>query len=162
MTATATQHQSHAPVLPLSAVLRRVHDRWLQEVRAQLEPSTLSSTSTVWDRWGAARYLTDQFNYHFQTAGRLLDRLRDRLAPEAAARLMAEREALERIRDELGVLGRRQGTAAPVAVLARAMIGRLACWCADMEVATQALSVGELDQEVVDLLRGFEAAPATS
>lgn len=154
MTATATP--------TLAARLRRVHDRWLREVRTQLEPVALASTSSVWDRWGAARYLADQFNYHFHTAGTLLHQLRPHLAPAAAERLAADRDALERMRDELSVLGRRQGTAAPVAVLARALLERLARWCADLESATQGLSAEELEQEVRDLLARFETAPATS
>ncbi|HEU4647696.1 MAG TPA: hypothetical protein VFS33_01455 [Gemmatimonadales bacterium] len=162
MTGTASPSRPSAPALPLAARLRRVHDRWLREVGAQLEPVTVASTSSVWDRWGAARYLADQFNYHFHTAGMLLQQLGPKLASAVVARLAAERAALERMRDELSVLGRRQGTAAPMAVLARALIERLTRWCADLETATDDLAADELEDEARVLLARFEAAPATS
>jgi hypothetical protein len=159
MTRIATEKARHAPDLPLSTPLRLVHDRWLREVRNNLTPATLPSGSTIWERWGAVRYLADEFNFHFGCECSLVDQLHDRLEPGVAARLVAEREALEQIRAELDVLGRRHGTAGSVSVLARALIDRLSLWCAEIEAATRGLAVGELDQQTLELLAQLEAAP---
>jgi hypothetical protein len=145
--------------MPLAEALRPMHERWLREAKSNLAPAGPGGESTIWTRWGAVRYLADQFNYHYGWESRLLDQIAPQLPAGTAARLLAEREVLDQLRAQLDVIGRRQGTAAPMAALAQAFIERLSSWCAELEQETAHLQLGDLEDEALETLALLEMAP---
>jgi hypothetical protein len=146
MTSTLVPSLDAAPAEPLSAVLTPIHDCWVERVARFLTPAMVARAG-FWERWGAVRYLGDEFETRFRAECALLDSLEPLLDASSLGRLATARKALEATSAELIALGRRRGTAGPVAILARRFIDRLECWCAGFELATSRLSRGDLSEE---------------
>jgi hypothetical protein len=100
-----------------------------------------------WERWGAVRYLADEFEARFRAECALVDSLEPLLDASSVGRLANARKALESTRAELMALGRRRGTAGPVAILARRFLDQLEYWCAGIELATSRLICSDLSEE---------------
>ena len=130
---------------PLDAVLRAIHDRWTKEARRFLEP-TLEADADYWIRWGAVRYLADDFRNQFGWERDLVEELRPFLEPDQALRLAHETEGVARLALELDRIGRRRGTAEEFAAGTRALLVQLALWCAELELAAGALTRDDLPQ----------------
>jgi len=135
-----------SPAEPLSAILSPIHDCWVEQVARFLAPA-MSTRASFWDRWGAVRYLADEFEAHFRAQCALVDSLEPLLDASAPGCLATARKALESTRAELIALGRRRGTAGPVAVLARRFLDQLERWCAGFELATSQLTRRDLSEE---------------
>jgi hypothetical protein len=141
----------------VSAVLGPIHDRWTEEVKWFLSPAT-DVQAGFWSRWGAARFLGDQFHSRFQLECSLVTELEALIGPEASARLSAAREKVERTCAELMAVGRRRGVAEPTADLARRFIGDLGSWWVELELATEHLPSGDLPPSAAHLLGRLEVA----
>ena len=127
----------------LTTTLTRSHDQWMERIARVLAPATFPHAS-FWDRWGAVRFLADEYEIHFRMESELVESLGDRLTPSARARLTAAARAVGQTRAELIAAGRRRGTGPEVALLARRFLDQARRWCATLEMATATLSASEL------------------
>jgi hypothetical protein len=141
----------------VSAVLAPIHDRWTQEVKWFVSPAT-DVQAGFWSRWGAARFLGDQFQGRFRLEGSFVTELEPLLGPEAAARLSVAREKVERSSAELMAIGRRRGVAEPTVELARRFIQDLGRWWVELELATAHLRSGDLPPVAGSLLGRLQVA----
>jgi hypothetical protein len=146
MTSTLVPALHAPPAEPLSAVLSPIHDCWVERVDRFLTPATVTRAG-FWERWGAVRYLADEFEARFRAQCALVDSLEPLLDASSLGRLTTARKALESTRAELIARGRRRGTAGPVAILARRFIDQLEYWCAGIELATSHLIRSDLSEE---------------
>jgi hypothetical protein len=146
MTPTLAPALDASPAEALSAILSPIHDCWVERVARSLAPAMMTRAS-FWERWGAVRYLADEFEARFRAQCTLVDSLEPLLDASAFGRLATARKALQSTRAELIALGRRRGTAGPVAVLARRFLDQLECWCAGFELATSQLTGRDLSEE---------------
>jgi hypothetical protein len=144
---------------PLTAVLTPIHDCWVERVARFLTPAMVARAG-FWERWAAVRYLADEFEARFRAQCALLDSLEPLLDPSSLGRLATARKALESTRAELIALGRRHGTAGPVALLARRFIDQLECWCAGFELATSHVIRSDLSEESRQAIAHLEGMTA--
>jgi hypothetical protein len=156
MTTLAIHATRQVAAIPLAGALRPLHDRWVADACSQVDPLLRTPRADWWERWTAIRYLADQFDARFRQECKLLAAITDLLDRSVAERLEAERDALDRIRGEVDLLGRRHRTAGPVAALAAELLERLAVWCAGIEAATDALDVDELDERALAALADLQ------
>lgn len=138
-----TQQGDHA----LARALAAAHRRWLQEAREFLGPAA-ARRADFWSRWGAVRYLEDEFESRSRREAKLVRALAPFLAPEDAGRLAAYGDSLDRMRDALRDLGSRRGTAGGMAVLARHCLELLQLWCGELEQAAAGVEWDALPDEV--------------
>ena len=54
---------------PLDAVLRPIHNSWIEETRRFLDPAT-EPGADFWTRWAAVRYLSDDFRAGIASSAR--------------------------------------------------------------------------------------------
>jgi len=141
----------------LDAVLRPIHNTWVEETRRFLDPA-IEPDADFWTRWAAVRYLSDDFRDRYRRERALVDRLRPFVRLDVAERLTREGDRLFRLRLELDRSGRRRGTAAAVAAGTRDLLEQLGAWCAEIELAAAGLTRDALPPEAADLLAHLEAA----
>lgn len=142
---------------PVGAILAPIHDRWAGKVRSFLVPAT-DIRAEFWSRWGAARFLGDEFDRRFRLEGAFADELEPLIAPEAAARLDAARTEVERTRAALMEIGRRRGMATLTAGLAHRFMEGLGRWWGALESATAQLDPRDLPAEAGSLLDRLQSA----
>src|SRR3954468_3659844 len=97
----------------LDAVLRPIHNVWVTETHRFLDPA-IEPGADFWARWGATRFLSDDFRDRYRRERALVDQLRSLLRPDVSEHPVREGDRLVRLRLELDRLGRRRGTAAEV------------------------------------------------
>ena len=141
---------------PLEAVLRPIHNTWMDETRRFLDPAA-ERGADFWLRWAAVRYLSDDFRDRYRRERALVDELRPLVRADVAERLDREGDRLFHLRLELDRIGRRRGTAAEVAAGARDLLEQLGIWCAEIELAADGLTRDSLPAEATDLLAHVEA-----
>jgi hypothetical protein len=141
----------------LDSLLSPIHDRWVEQVGQVLAP-VMVPQAKFWERWGAVRYLIDQFEDRFRLECALVDSLAGRLTPTAVVRLSTIRATLERTRTDLIPLGRRRGTAMIVSAFAQKIFDQVKLWCAELEFATRRLRQDDLTEESERLLEHLEIA----
>jgi hypothetical protein len=159
MTSTLDPALDAPPVEPLTVILSPIHDGWVARVARFLAPAMVAGTS-FWERWGAVRYLADEFEVPFRAQCALVHSLEPLLDASTLGRLATARKALESTRADLIALGRRRGQAGPVAVLARRFLDQFECWCAGLELATSHLTrrdLSEQSRQAVAHLEGMAA-----
>ena len=144
---------------PLDAVLRPIHNTWVEETHRFLDPA-IEPGADFWTRWGAIRYLSDDFRARYRLERALVDQLRPFLRLDVAEGLVREGDRLFRLRLELDRIGRRRGTAAEVAAVTRDLLEQLWVWCAEIELAAAGVMRDALPAEATDLLGHLEAAAA--
>ena len=137
--------------------LAAIHDQWIERIARVLAPATLPRAG-FWERWAAVRFLNDQFAARFRLECEFIESLGDRLAPTIRGRLTTARKALEHTRTELTSAGRRRGTGAEVAGLARTFLDQARRWCAALELATATLESDELPERSRTLLARLHTA----
>jgi hypothetical protein len=142
---------------PLDAVLRPIHNTWVEETRRFLDPA-IEPRADFWTRWAAVRYLFDDFRDWYRRERALVDELRPFFRLDVAERLAREGDRLFRLRLELDRIGRRRGTAAEFAAGTRDLLEQLGVWCAEIELAADGLTRDALPAEATDLLAHLEAA----
>lgn len=146
----------------LEEALRPVHNAWIAEARRFLEP-TLEPGADFWTRWGAVRYLDDDFRERYRQERALVEELHSFLAPAEVVRLMQGADRIFQLRLALDRVGRRRGTSAEVAAATRDLLNQLGVWCAEIELAAARLTRESLTPEGAGLLEQLEAAlPARS
>jgi hypothetical protein len=141
----------------LDAVLRPIHNTWVEETRQFLDPA-LEPDADFWTRWAAVRYLSDDFRDRYRRERALVEQLRPFVRLDVAERLARDGDRLFRLRLELDRIGRRRGTAAEVAAGTRDLLEQLGVWCAEIELATAGLTRDALSAGATDLLAHLEAA----
>jgi hypothetical protein len=141
----------------LETVLSPIHDRWIEQVDQLLAPA-MEPQAGFWERWGAVRYLIDQFEDRFRLECALVDSLAGWLTRTEFVRLATIRAELEHTRTDLIALGRRRGTAVLVAAFARDVLKQAELWCAQLEFATRNLRQCELRPESKRLVEQLETA----
>ncbi len=139
--ALRTPPRSIAPLL--SARLRDIHRRWMDDVSEWLGP-TLAPDADFWDGWSAVRYLDDQFARQYRRECSLIAAMLPLLRPSDAFILCATTAVLERTRRDLDQLGRRQDMTEAVAALACRFLKLLRTWFAAIERVTEELTIDEL------------------
>jgi hypothetical protein len=142
---------------PLDAVLRPIHNTWVEETRRFLDPA-IEPGADFWTRWAAVRYLSDDFRDRYRRERALVDELGPFLRLEVAERLMREGDRLFRLRLELDRIGRRRGTAAEVAAGTGELLEQVGVWCAEIELAAAGLTRDALPAAATDLLAHLESA----
>ena len=130
-------------VPPLSAKLRDIHRRWMDDSSEWLGP-TLAPDADFWSGWSAARYINDQFDRHYQRECALIAAILPLLRPIDAFILCARTVVLERTRRDLDHLGCRQGMTEVVAALAYRFLKLLRSWLAEIERVTEELTLDKL------------------
>ncbi len=128
---------------PLSATLRGIHRRWMDETSEWLSP-TLDPDADFWNGWSAVRYINDQFDRQYRRACTLVATILPLLPPSDAFILRARTVVLERTRRDLDYLGRRQGMTTVVAALVYRFLERLRTWLAEIERVAAGLTLIEL------------------
>jgi hypothetical protein len=127
----------------LGAMLAQVHEPWAAQVRRVLGPAT-DPQASFWTRWGAARFLGDQFARRFRAECALMDELEGLIPSRAVARLEAARAEIDRAAAELRNVGRQRGVAQVMADLTTRFVEALAHWWAEAESATASLEETDL------------------
>ena len=120
-------------------MLAIIHEDWIKQVSSSIVPAT-DLHSDFWSRWGAARFLGDQFGDPFRLECASAAALEGSLSPDAAGRLAAAREDIDRTNEELMTAGRRRDTPELTAALARRLIEEVARWCVEFELVTAHLA----------------------
>jgi hypothetical protein len=139
---TRTTAATHA-IPTVGAVLAPIHDRWTDQVRSFVLPAT-DIHAGFWNRWGAARFLSDRFNSRFRLECALADELAALIGPEAATRLSAVRAKVESALAELMAVGRRRGVGGVTAGLAGRFLEDLGRWWVELEIATAQVDCANL------------------
>jgi len=135
----------------LDAVLSRIHERWVEDVRLILKPA-MAPGAGFWDRWSTVRFLTDQFEDFYRLEATLLERLAARLPPSDLARLRQGLGEMERTRSALVGVGRRPDTGVEASRHATALLTLVRRWGAELEGAAHGLGQADLPPEGRDLL----------
>ena len=157
VTATPRIHQES-----LDDTLRPIHRAWLEEARCLLEPA-LEAGADFWTRWAAIRYLSDDFREQFRLEHGLVNELCPFLPAEASERLLRGGDRILHLRLELERLQRRgrRVVTSELAIATRDLLEQLGVWCAEIEVAAQAVRPDDLPADaalLLDQLRdGLEA-----
>ena len=128
---------------PLSAKLRDIHRRWMDESSEWLGP-TLVPDADFWNGWSAVRYINDQFDRQYRRECALIAAILPLLRPSDAFILCATTVVLERTHRDLDQLGRRQGMTEVVAGLAYRFLKLLRTWFAEIERVTEQITLDEL------------------
>ena len=144
---------------PLSAKLRHIHRRWMDEILEWLGP-TLAPDADFWNGWSAVRYINDQFDRQYRRECALIAAILPLLRPSDAFILCATTVVLERTRRDLDQLGRRQGMTDVVAALAYRFLKLLRTWFAEIERVTEELTLDELPLDGRRALAQLRAAAA--
>ena len=144
----------------VETVLHHIHDVWLANTRRFLGP-TLEPHTDQWTRWGAVRYLADDFQDQYQWERALLGELRPFLFPATATQLTHQADRIARLHLELDRIGRRRGTAEEFAGGARYLMEQHALWCAELELAGRSIAVESLTPEAVRILNHLQAVSTT-
>jgi hypothetical protein len=143
----------------VEAVLGDVHESWIKQVTSFLTPAT-DPRSDFWSRWGAGRFLGDQFGDRFRLECAFADALGSLICPHATARLAATRKDIERTRDELAEAARQRNAAERTAILARRLVEEVARWCVELERAGENLVPAQLPLAARRLLTRLRSAHA--
>jgi hypothetical protein len=143
----------------LSAELRNVHRRWMDEVSEWLSP-TLTPDADFWNGWSAVRYINDQFDRQYRRECALVAAILPLLRPTDAFSLCARTVVLGRARRDLDQLGRRQGMTEVVAALVYRFLKLLRTWFAEIERVTEELTIDELPTDGRRALAQLRAAVA--
>jgi hypothetical protein len=143
----------------VGGVLAIIHEGWMKQVSSSIVPAT-DLHSDFWSRWGAARFLGDQFGDRFRLECAFAAALDGLVSPEAAERLTAARDGIDRTSDELMAAGRRRDAPKLTAALARRLIEEVAIWCVELELATAHLTPAALPLAARRLLARLRVADA--
>jgi hypothetical protein len=143
----------------VGGVLAIIHGDWIKQVSSSIVPAT-DLHSDFWSRWGAARFLGDQFGDRFRLECAFAAALEGLVSPDAAARLAAVRKDIECSSEELMAAGRRRDTPELTATLARRLIDQVARWCVELEAATGHLNPAGLPPAARRLLARLRVADA--
>jgi hypothetical protein len=144
---------------PVGEVLAIVHDDWMKAVTSSLAPAA-DIRSDFWSRWGAVRFLADEFGDRFRLESGFARTLERVLSPADVDRLEAIRHRVERSRAELMEVGRLPESAAATAGLAQRLLDDIACWCAELEQVTRLLLPAQLTAEARGMLARLRVAHA--
>jgi hypothetical protein len=143
----------------VGGVLAIIHEGWMKQVSSSIVPAT-DLHSDFWSRWGAARFLGDQFGDRFRLECAFAAALEGLVSPDAAGRLAAARDDIDLTSEELMAAGRRRDTPELTAALARRLIDEVARWCVELEVATAHLTPAGLPLTARRLLARLRVADA--
>lgn len=154
---TPTVHPARKQTV--GGILGEIHRMWLDETRKWLAPA-MAPEADFWDRWGAVRYLNDQFERLYRRKSAFLKVVTPRLDPTDALALKRQTAELVRRVRKLNSLGRRRGTARAVAAACADLLEVLESWFGETERLTRGLSAAELPARTWGALTQLHAALA--
>lgn len=135
-------------------VLGPQHQRWLPAVEAAVHPALLG-TSTLWDRWGAARYLEERLAPRLEQE-LALARLLPELPRQDLEHIESDYARLEQLRAGIEAAGSRHHTGGLIMTVLEQYLGVLTGWWVDLEQATARISLAALPAAAVGVLRDLE------
>ena len=145
----------------LVAALQHAHGEWRKEVGEALA-RVRRPEAGVWDRWAAARYLTDHFAPRLDREAHILTTLADRLPAEHSGRVWSLAELLQFLCHHLCELGAMSQCGPAFADAVTKLIRALDFWCAEVEGALETAEAGGLAPEAIrEFEQLFEGADAT-
>jgi hypothetical protein len=133
----------------LLPILRRLHDDWLGEVRAEVG-AALVPLATPWERFAAVRYLDTVFQLRLRRESDAVDAVAYVAAPRHGTALLATAQMLDLLRVEIGELSQSASSQQLVPTLLHAFVQQLEHWCADVEVALGWIRRDTLAPEALD------------
>lgn len=136
----------------LAPILTRVHDRWMAEADVALDPIT-DPQATFFQRWGAVRYLWDQFAERFLLEQELLEELHPFIPAEVRERLAMQIDRVNRLQHDMDRLAHQRGVARELARTARALLEALRLWYAEIEFAAGGIRQKDTSAGARGLLR---------
>jgi len=139
---------------------RKAHWAWRKEVGEVLAPVGKPEAG-VWERWGAARYLTEEFAPQLGRELQVLTALAERLPAEQGAHLWALGELLHFLCRHLCELGPVPQSGPAFAHAVNKLVRALDCWCMEAEAAVAAAASGfapEIPSALEPLLHRAETA----
>jgi hypothetical protein len=119
------------------AALRQTHWAWRKEIGEILAP-VRQPEAGVWERWSAARYLTDEFAPRLDWEQQVLTTLAERLPAEQSAHVWALGELLQFLCRHLCELGRMPQAGPAFADAVNKLVRAFEFWCAEVEVGVEA------------------------
>ena len=143
----------------VGAVLATVHEGWINQLESSLVPATDPRTD-FWSRWGATRFLGDQFGDRFGLECAFAAALGGLLTPGAGRRLADGRERIKRTSEELMAAGWHWDAGELAAVLTRRLLNEVMRWCVELELVTENVAPSELPATARRLLARLRIAHA--
>jgi hypothetical protein len=137
-------------------VLTPLHARWLAELEAAVHPALLG-TSTIWDRWAAARYLEERLATRLEQELSLV-RL-THISNQDRERIEADYTRIEQLRGAIEAAAGRHHTGGVTMALLQELLTLLTGWLTDVEQATARVSLATLRGEAAQLLADLETDP---
>jgi hypothetical protein len=117
----------------LLPILQRLHETWLDDVRAEIGLALLPHASP-WQRFAAVRYLDTVFRLRLHRETDAVQAVAYVAAPRRSTALLATAQMLDLLRVEIGELSQAPAGEQLVPPLLRAFVQQLEHWCADVEV----------------------------
>lgn len=151
MTATRLRAPAAVRGRTIAATLVGVHDCWIERLAEALGPA-MSLASRLSERFEATQYVAEQFRPELELESTLSEALAERLAPESRRRLGGIEAAHRRAADELADTPRHRWDPARVALLSGRLVELARYWCAELELATAALTWADLPAESEELI----------
>jgi hypothetical protein len=145
----------------LNGMLSSTHDAWMLEADRFLTPVT-DPYATFWERWGAVRFLADQFPERFELEEALLNELQAFVSAEMRERLWMQLERLTRLQKDLDAAATERGNARQVASLTRQLLDALRLWYAEIEFAIGDVRESDLTPRGAELMSRLAGKPAFS
>jgi hypothetical protein len=149
MSATLTMPPGSLSSTTVADVLAPIHRRWRAAVQASVQPALLG-TSTIWDRWAAARYLEEWVAPLLEQELSLV-RL-TRIGSRDREQIEADYSRLEQVRVGIEAAARRHHTGGLIMTLLQEFLGLLSGWWTRLEHATATIPVPSLSAEAVRML----------
>ena len=117
----------------LQPILQRLHDAWLEDVRAEVGPA-LAPAATAWERFTAVRYLDTVFQLRLRRETEAVQAVSYVTSPTRGTTLLATALLLDLLRVEVGELSQSPASQQLVPPMLRAFVQQLEHWCADVEM----------------------------
>jgi hypothetical protein len=156
MSMTLTARYESRRSATVGDVLAPLHARWLSDLEAAVQPALLG-TSSIWDRWAAARYLEERLANRLEQELSLV-RLTD-ISSYDRERIEADYTRLEKLRGAIEAVAGRHHTGGLIMSLLQELLNLLTGWLTDVEQATARVPLMALASEAVRLLTDLETEP---
>lgn len=141
--------------------LEREHARWIEEVRAALEPAQRADAG-AWARWNALRYLQSVFPARLDQERRMVQSVSAALSDDQRDNLWALGELLDVLREHLDHLVGLCHRAAQFSTVTGKILMALDHWCRAVEADLGPMPVTAVSPGTRDILARLSAEPASS
>ena len=141
--------------------LEREHARWIEEVRAALEPAQRADAG-AWARWNALRYLQSTFPARLDQERRMVQSASGALSDDQRDNLWALSELLDALREHLDHLVGLCHRAEQFSTVTDKILTALSHWCRAVEADLGPMPATTVSPTTRDLLAQLSAEPAAS